>query len=74
MKERLANEIPNIKMGDVSDFHNFMGAVIDEKSFTKIGGYLEEARNTGTIIIGGTATRDVGYFVAPPYFPVSVGR
>ena len=36
----------DIKMGDVRDFRNFMGAVIDEKSFDKIGDYIDEARKT----------------------------
>ncbi len=55
----------DIRMGDPRDFRNFMGAVIDEKSFTKIGGYLDQARQTGTIISGGTASKETGYFVAP---------
>jgi len=42
-----------------------MGAVIDRKSFDKISGYLEDARKNATIIEGGTAKDDVGYFVAP---------
>ena len=65
VRDRMVAMMADIKMGDVRDFRNFMGAVIDEKSFTKIGGYLDEARKTGTIISGGTASKDVGYFVAP---------
>ena len=65
VKDRMVAMMADIAMGDVRDFRNFMGAVIDEKSFTKIGGYLDEARRTGTIISGGTASKDVGYFVAP---------
>jgi 1-pyrroline-5-carboxylate dehydrogenase len=65
VRDRMAAMIADIKIGDVRDFRNFMGAVIDEKSFTKIGGYLEEARKTGTVVSGGTASQDVGYFVAP---------
>ena len=34
-----------IKMGDVRDFRNFMNAVIDERSFKKISGYLDQARS-----------------------------
>jgi 1-pyrroline-5-carboxylate dehydrogenase len=65
VRDRMVAMMDDIRMGDVRDFRNFMGAVIDEKSFAKIGGYLDEARRTGTIISGGTASRDVGYFVAP---------
>ncbi len=65
VRDRMVAMMADIQMGDVRDFRNFMGAVIDEKSFDKIGGYLDEARKTGTIIAGGTATKDDGYFVAP---------
>jgi acyl-CoA reductase-like NAD-dependent aldehyde dehydrogenase len=37
-----------IRQGDVRDFRNFMGAVIDERSFTKIEGYLDDARRNAT--------------------------
>ena len=65
VRDRMVAMMADIKMGDVRDFRNFMGAVIDEKSFTRIGGYLDEARKTGTILSGGTTNKDVGYFVAP---------
>ena len=42
-------------MGDVRDFRNFMGAVIDEKAFNKISGYLADAKKNATIIAGGGA-------------------
>jgi 1-pyrroline-5-carboxylate dehydrogenase len=42
-----------------------MGAVIDQKSFTKIAGYLDDARKNATIVQGGGAADDVGYFVEP---------
>ncbi len=65
VRDRMVAMMDDIRMGDVRDFRNFMGAVIDDRSFTKISGYLDEARATGTIISGGTAAKDVGYFVAP---------
>jgi 1-pyrroline-5-carboxylate dehydrogenase len=42
-----------------------MGAVIDAKSFARITGYLSDARANATIVQGGTARDDVGYFVEP---------
>ena len=45
----------DIRMGDVTDFRNFMGAVIDERAFKKIGDYLEHGRANATIVQGGTA-------------------
>jgi 1-pyrroline-5-carboxylate dehydrogenase len=54
-----------IRMGDPSDFRNFMGAVIDEKAFTKISEYLDDARTNATIVQGGTADRATGWFIEP---------
>ena len=65
VKDRVVSMMREIKVGDVADFRTFMGAVIDRKSFDKISGYLEDARKNATIIEGGTASDEVGYFVSP---------
>ena len=65
VKDRVVAMMRDIRMGDVADFRTFMGAVIDRKSFEKISGYLEDARTNATIIEGGKAADEVGYFVAP---------
>jgi 1-pyrroline-5-carboxylate dehydrogenase len=65
VKERAVAMMREIRMGDVADFRTFMGAVIDQKSFAKISGYLEDAKKHATIIQGGGAQGDVGYFVEP---------
>jgi 1-pyrroline-5-carboxylate dehydrogenase len=65
VRDRTVGIIDNIKMGDVRDFRNFMGAVIDKKAFTKIGEYLDEAKNTATVVAGGKADGDRGYFISP---------
>ncbi|HKH93631.1 MAG TPA: aldehyde dehydrogenase family protein, partial [Gemmatimonadaceae bacterium] len=54
-----------LKMGDVTDFTNFMGAVIDQRSFKKISGYLDDAKRNATVITGGVAEGQDGYFVKP---------
>jgi 1-pyrroline-5-carboxylate dehydrogenase len=54
-----------LRMGDVADFRNFMGAVIDKKAFTKIGEYLEHGRKNAKIIAGGVARGEDGYFIEP---------
>ena len=54
-----------IKVGDVRDFRNFVGAVIDQKAFTKISGYLDDAKKNARVLQGGTAKGDEGYFVQP---------
>jgi 1-pyrroline-5-carboxylate dehydrogenase len=55
----------DIKMGDVADFRNFMGAVIDKKAFTKIGEYLEHGHKNANVIAGGIARGEDGYFIEP---------
>jgi len=72
LKERLVGEIKQIRMGDISDFRCFMGAVIDRNSFQNIRGYIEEARKSpeAQIIVGGGCKDEVGYFVEPTIIEV----
>ena len=67
MRDRLVATINDIKVGDVADFSNFMGAVIDAKAFRKISGYLDAARRSSeaSILAGGTSDDSVGYFIRP---------
>src|SRR3954469_8452385 len=65
LKERLIGIIEELKMGDITDFTNFMGAVIDQRSFKKISGYLDEARKNATVLTGGIAEGNDGYFIRP---------
>ncbi len=67
LKERLLDEIATIKMGDVCDFENFMGAVIDEPSYVSISGYIEFARSSPDleILCGGGYDNSTGYFIEP---------
>jgi len=57
--------IRDLKMGDVQDFRNFMGAVIDRKAFDKISGYLLEAKKTAKVLAGGGSHGETGYFIEP---------
>ena len=67
MRDRLVATINDIKVGDIADFSNFMGAVIDAKAFRKISGYLDAARGSSeaSILAGGTGDDSVGYFIRP---------
>jgi 1-pyrroline-5-carboxylate dehydrogenase len=65
VRDRVVGMMREIRMGDVRDFRTFMGAVIDRKAFTKISGYLEFARQTATIVQGGGASDERGYFIEP---------
>ena len=65
LRERLAAEIATIKVGDVADFSNFMGAVIDESSFATQRAAIEEARAGAEIVVGGGCDDSSGWFVEP---------
>ncbi|MGQ9600288.1 MAG: L-glutamate gamma-semialdehyde dehydrogenase [Anaerolineae bacterium] len=67
VRDGLLTDLNSIKMGDITDFTNFMGAVIDEGAFRKITGYLELARSSPEtrILAGGHADDRVGYFIEP---------
>ncbi len=65
VKDRMVAMIDDIKMGDVQDFRNFMGAVIDQRAFEKITGYVAHARKDATIVSGGTSDSSQGYFIRP---------
>ncbi|MBK8002864.1 MAG: L-glutamate gamma-semialdehyde dehydrogenase [Gemmatimonadetes bacterium] len=72
VKERVLAMMADIRMGDVRDFRNFMGAVIDRKAYTRITGYLAQAKKDAgvTILHGGNAKDDVGYFIEPTLLQV----
>jgi len=57
--------IDEIKIGDITDFRNFMGAVIDKRAFDKISSYVEHARGSAKIVAGGKTDGSDGYFVHP---------
>jgi 1-pyrroline-5-carboxylate dehydrogenase len=65
VRDRMVSMMQEIRVGDVSDFRNFMGAVIDQKSFDKICGYIEDARRNATIVQGGVCDGKDGWFVQP---------
>jgi 1-pyrroline-5-carboxylate dehydrogenase len=63
----LAREISKIKMGDANDFTNFMTAVIDQRAFDKITGYIDRARDRETcdVFVGGGSDDSTGWFIEP---------
>src|SRR5262249_4837217 len=65
VRDRTVALMDDIKVGDVADFRNFMGAVIDKKAFDRISGYLEDAFKNASVIAGGAAQGEVGYFIEP---------
>jgi len=67
VKQRLVEGIASFRMGTVEDFSNFINAVIDEKSFDKISGYIEKAKSDpkAEIWAGGHCDKSKGYFIQP---------
>src|SRR6187431_3020302 len=67
LRERLADQVGQLKAGDVADFSNFMGAVIDSSSFKTQKDAIDEARSSGKaeVVAGGGYDDSEGYFVAP---------
>jgi len=64
--DRLCAEVEAIPVGDVCDFRNFMGAVIDRKAFQSITGYIRAADGKGArVIAGGKFDDSEGYFIRP---------
>jgi len=67
VKKYLLEDLASFKMGGTEDFGNFINAVIDEKAFNSITGYIEQARQNpmNEIIAGGKYDKSKGYFIEP---------
>ncbi|HET9513906.1 MAG TPA: L-glutamate gamma-semialdehyde dehydrogenase [Gemmatimonadales bacterium] len=76
LKRRMLDLIGDIRMGDVADFRNFMGAVIDQRAFVKLKGYLDQAKKDRgvTILAGGGGDDSQGWFVEPTLIQVKDPR
>lgn len=67
VRKNLIEGASAFKMGPTEDFTNFVNAVIDERSFDKIAGYIEQARANpmNEIVAGGKYDKSKGYFIEP---------
>jgi 1-pyrroline-5-carboxylate dehydrogenase len=70
MKPQLADEVESIAMGDVTDLRNFMGAVIDERAFTRLDQAIAAGRQDAhlSLVAGGETDRSQGWFIRPTIF------
>ena len=66
-RDQLCSQIEGIAYGDITDFTNFMGAVIDQTSYDLLKGYIDAARTDtdADIVCGGACDDSTGYFVSP---------
>jgi 1-pyrroline-5-carboxylate dehydrogenase len=74
VRDQVVEEIGGMKMGDVSDFSNFVGAVIDGSSFATQKAAIEEAKASGgtaQVIAGGGYDDSDGWFVQPTVIETS---
>ena len=73
IKEKLVKAVQTMKVGSVEDFSNFVNAVISEKSFDKITGYINKAKKDkkAKILVGGNYSKKLGYFVEPTVIETS---
>jgi len=66
MIEKIAERAAKIKLGDSSDANITMGAVINEKAFKSINGYIEKGKaEGGRVIAGGGSDGEQGFFIEP---------
>ena len=72
VKERVLGMLAGLKVGDPANFTNFMGAVIDGKSFAKIKNYIDGAKKDpkAKVLFGGGCDDSDGYFVQPTLIQV----
>jgi 1-pyrroline-5-carboxylate dehydrogenase len=76
IKERLVDQVKSLRMGDIQDFSNFMGAVIDRGAYQSIVEYIDFARKSSEakFVTGGGADDKVGYFIEPTVVEVTNPR
>ena len=76
VRDRALEMLAEVRMGDVADFRNFMGAVIDAKAFRKIREYLDQAAGDPgvTVLSGGGADDSEGWFIEPTLLQVEDPR
>ncbi|HET8655711.1 MAG TPA: L-glutamate gamma-semialdehyde dehydrogenase [Longimicrobiaceae bacterium] len=67
VRERLVAQLETVGVGDVRDFRNFMGAVIDRTAFDRITNYVDHAKREpgNEVVFGGGYDGSEGYFVEP---------
>jgi 1-pyrroline-5-carboxylate dehydrogenase len=67
VRDGVGDLLARVRMGDIRDFSNFMGAVIDRPAFDRLSGAIDLARNSADaeIVHGGDVDDSKGYFISP---------
>ncbi len=67
VKAQVIEDVKSFKMGSPEDNRNFINAVIDERAFDKIAGFIDAAKSDADaeIVVGGSYDKSVGYFIEP---------
>lgn len=65
IRKALENDLKSFKMGTPEDPSNFINAVIDNRAFKKLTGYIEQAKKDADaeVILGGNYDGSIGYFI-----------
>lgn len=73
VKSHMSAMLEEITVGDVTDFKHFMGAVIDQRAFDKISGYIKRAEKAddANVVLGGSYDDKKGYFIHPTVIETS---
>jgi 1-pyrroline-5-carboxylate dehydrogenase len=72
LRERVLDEIRTVRMGDVGDFRNFMGAVINERAYVRLSEWIDRAKSDSACnVLSGSASRERGWFIGPTLVEVS---
>ncbi len=76
IRRQMKAQLAEVKVGDITDFTNFCGAVIDKASFTKISSYIAAARRSSRcrIVFGGGTDSKEGWFIEPTVIEVDDPR
>jgi 1-pyrroline-5-carboxylate dehydrogenase len=67
VRKKMLSDLKDMKMGSPEQFENFVNAVIDERSFDKLAGYIDRAKKdkSARIIAGGKYDKSKGFFIEP---------
>ncbi|MEO0558476.1 MAG: L-glutamate gamma-semialdehyde dehydrogenase [Bacteroidota bacterium] len=73
VEAELMRQLGEITVGPIEDFTHFVNAVIDERAFDKITGFIDRAKNADgvDVLAGGTYSKEQGYFIDPTVLKVA---